>query len=81
MTNDVEPPAILVSIWVMATGVLDDEDLDNPNEISSLRADRLSGIAKLIRDYVHPSHWPAFETRARALEQELQEWADRPLES
>jgi len=58
MTNDVEPPAIVVSIWVMATGVLDDEDLDDPNEISFLRADRLSGIVKLIRDYVHPSHWP-----------------------
>jgi hypothetical protein len=58
---------------------LDDEDLGDPDEISALRADRLAGIAKLIRDYVHPSHWPAFEVRAHALEQELQGLADQGL--
>jgi hypothetical protein len=79
MIDEIEPPSILVSIWVMAKGVLDDEDLGDPDEISSLRADRLAGIAKLIKEYVHPKHWPAFEAKALALERELQELADHSL--
>jgi hypothetical protein len=78
VTYGIEPPSILISIWLIATGFVDEDDIDG-DEITAMRADRLKAIARLIRDHVHPSHWPAFEARARQLEKELQEWADRHL--
>ena len=75
MTNDIEPLSVLVRIWLLASGIVDEDEVDL-HEISELRAERLQAIAKVIRDYVHPSHWPAFEARARALERALLEEAD-----